>query len=129
MRGAVSSMPEGVPEPVALGAGAPGSEVPGTVFGTLGAAVVSPAMATAGSAPAAADEAPGCAGAVWADVPAAAGVPAPVCSTVATAVTAPMPAAPPMSVTAVLRIGPGFLCRDATHATSPSVPHPSGLRI
>jgi hypothetical protein len=128
MRGAVSSMPEGGIEPVALCAGAPGSEVPGTVFGTLGAAGVSPAIATAGSAPAPVEEAPGRAGAVWADVPAAAGVPAPVCSTVATAVTAPMPAAPPKSVSAVLRIGPGFLCRDATHATSPSVPRPPGPR-
>src|SRR5204862_431072 len=36
---------------------------------------------------------------------------APVCRTVATAVTAPMAAAPPRSVSAALRIGPGFLCR------------------
>jgi hypothetical protein len=109
MRGAVPPASEGVTEPVALGAGAPGVEE--------SAAGVSPATATAGSA--VEPDGPGRTGAICAGVPAAAGVPAPVCITAATAVTAPMPAAPPSSVSAALRIGPGFLCRVATRPHLP----------
>jgi hypothetical protein len=108
-----------------------GSVAPGSATGTelteptepvvlgVGAAGASLATTAGGFASAPGVEVPGRTGAVCAWAPAAVGVPAPACITVATAVTAPMPAAPPSSVSAALRIGPGFLCRVATRAHLP----------
>jgi len=86
------------------------------VFGVEGAVIAD--AAAAGPAVLVEVGAPGWAGAVCANGPAVVLGPAPVCRTVATAVTAPMPAAPPSSVSAALRIGPGFLCV----ATCPHLP-------